>query len=94
MPLGTSVLHEVLESYIGAKENPGTQAPTFEDVQNKASNGISYLNAHNKAMATDARFKAPNISVGADGVYISKFPYSPKIPAALNTEILLFKFKK
>ena len=94
MPKGTSMLHEVLESYIGAKEAPGTQAPTFEDVQNKTSNGTSYLNAHNKAMVTDPRFKAPNISRGSEGVYISKFPYNSSIPTTLNPEILLFKFIK
>ena len=88
------MLHEVLESYIGAKDNPGTKAPTFADVENKTANGEAYLNAHNKAEAVDPRHKAPNSSVGPDGIYISKFPYNPNLPPALNPEILLFKFKK
>src|SRR5690606_16049871 len=94
MPEGTSVLHEVLEAYNGAKDNPGTQPPTFDDVANKTPEGLKYLDAHNKAMTTDPRFKPPNSSQGADGIYISKFPYDPAIPPALNPEILLFKFKK
>ena len=94
MPKGTSVLHEVLEAFNGAKDNPGTKAPTFADVANKTPDGLHYLDAHNKAMTTDPRFVPPNSSQGAEGIYISKFPYSPSIPAALNPEILLFKFKK
>jgi len=94
MPKGTSVLHEVLEAFNGAKDNPGTKAPTFTDVVNKTPDGLNYLNAHNKAMTTDPRFVPANLSQGADGIYISKLPYSPSIPAALNPEILLFKFKK
>jgi RHS repeat-associated protein len=93
-PKGVSVLHEVIESYVGAKDSPGTGAPTFADVENKTPNGVAYENAHNKAEALDPRHKAPNSSVDASGVYISKFPYSPNIPAAINPEILLFKFRK
>lgn len=74
--------------------NPGTTAPTFDDVKNKTPAGLNYLDAHNKAMATDLRFTPPNSSQGPDGIYISKFPYSPSLPPALNPEILLFKFKK
>ena len=91
---GSSMMHEVLESYIGGKDNPGTKAPTFDDVKNKTPSGNAYLNAHNKADAIDPRHKAPNSSQGPDGIYISKFPYDPALPPALNPEILLFKFKK
>ena len=91
---GSSVLHEVLEAFIGAKDSPGAKAPTFEDVANKTTNGVAYENAHNKAEAIDPRHKAPNSSVGTDGVYISKFPYNSSLPAALNPEVLLFKFNK
>ena len=94
MPNGTSILHEVLESYNGAKGSPLTQAPTFDDVKNKTPDGVAYLKAHDKALATDPRFKPPNSSQGPDGIYISKFPYNPNIPPALNPEVLLFKFKK
>lgn len=89
---GTIVMHEVLEAYNGGKDSPGTKAPTFADVENNTPNGQAYLNAHNKANQQDPRHKSSNISTGADGVYISKFPYNPSIPASLNPEILLFKF--
>jgi hypothetical protein len=93
-PPGSSVLHEVLESYIGAQDSPGARAPTFLDVENKTPKGVAYLNAHKKAMSVDPRYKPANSSIGADGVYISKFPYDPLIPPSLNPETLLFKFKK
>ncbi|HEY5750649.1 MAG TPA: RHS repeat-associated core domain-containing protein [Chryseolinea sp.] len=91
-PKGTSVLHEVLEAYIGATDSPGSGAPTFEDVANKTKNGVAYESAHNKAEAADPRHKAPNTIVDPSGVYISKYPYNPNMPAILNPEVLLFKF--
>ena len=93
IPSGTTVLHEVMESYIGAKDSPGTSAPTsFDDISSKTPDGMAYLNAHNKAMATDPRYKEPNVSQGAEGVYISKFPYNRLLPPKLNPEVLLIKF--
>jgi hypothetical protein len=53
----------------------------------------AYLNAHNAAVGLDPRFKPPNASQGVDGIYISKYPYDPRIPPTLNPEILLFKFR-
>src|SRR5687768_4942175 len=89
-----SAFHEVLEWYNRARHSPGAQPPTFDDVANKTSDGLKYLDAHNDAMTTDPRFKPQNSSQGSDGIYISKFPYSPNIPPVLNPELLLFKFKK
>ena len=94
IPEGVTVLHEVMEAYNGAVDSPGANAPTFEDVANKTDSGKAYLKAHNKTVKTDPRYKSPNISKGADGIYISKFPYNRNIPTSLNPEILLFKFKK
>lgn len=93
VPTGVSVLHEILEAYQGAKDNPGTSAPTFSDVENGTPAGVAYKNAHDKAEGLDPRFKAPNLSVDQSGVYITKFPYDPSVPPALNPEVLLFKFK-
>jgi len=91
---GVAVLHETLEAYIGAKDHPGTIAPTFDDVKNKTPNSLNYVDAHNKAVALDPRFTPPNASQGPDGIYVSKFPYNPNLPPALNPEILLFQFRK
>ena len=55
---GVSVLHEVLEAYIGAKDSPNTSSRiTFEDIENKTPDGMAYLNAHDKANALDPRHK-------------------------------------
>lgn len=91
---GVSVLHEVIESYIGGKESPGIGAPTFADVQNNTPTGLGYLNAHNKTDALDPRHVSPNIVADPTGIYISKFPYDPNIPKALNPEILINNLKK
>ncbi|HEY4538773.1 MAG TPA: RHS repeat-associated core domain-containing protein, partial [Faecalibacter sp.] len=91
---GVSVLHEVIESYIGGKESPGIGSPTFDDVQKKTPTGVGYLNAHNKTEALDPRHVAPNIIADPNGIFISKFPYDPNIPKALNPEILINDLKK
>ena len=91
---GVSVLHEVIEAYIGAVDSPGIGAPTFDDVKNKTPNGVGYKNAHDKTEALDSRHVAPNIIVDPAGIYISKFPYDPNIPKSLNPEILINNLKK
>ncbi|QTY28393.1 RHS repeat-associated core domain-containing protein [Flavobacterium sp. CS20] len=91
---GVSVLHEVIESYIGGKESPGIGSPTFDDVQKKTPTGVGYLNAHNKTEALDPRHVAPNIIADPNGIFISKFPYDPNIPKELNPEILINDLKK
>lgn len=90
-PKGVSMLHEVIESYVGGKDSPGLGAATFNDVQNKTPAGIAYENAHLKTEALDPRHVAPNISQDptTGQIYISKFPYDPLIPAALNPSILI-----
>ncbi len=93
MPKGTAVLHEVLEAFIGAKNSPGAKSPTFDDVKNKTPDGLKYLDAHNEAKTTDPRFKEPNLSRDANGVYIHKFPYDDLIPTALNPGTPVVKFK-
>lgn len=91
---GVSVLHEVIESYIGGKESPGIGAPTFDDVKNKTATGVGYENAHDKTEAIDPRHIAPNIIQDPSGIYISKLPYSPNIPISINPEILINNLKK
>ena len=93
MPKGTAVLHEVLEAFIGAKNSPGAKSPTFDDVKNKTPDGLKYLDAHNEAKTTDPRFKEPNLSRDANGIYIHKFPYDDLIPTALNPGTPVVKFK-
>ena len=90
---GVSVLHEVLEAYVGGKDSPGTGVPTFDDVKNKTSNGTNYLNAHNKVEALDPRHVAPTISQDpkTGQLYINK-PH-PVIPQ-LNTEKLINNLSK
>lgn len=56
---GVSVLHEVLESYIGGLESPGVGGPTFD---NTTPEFKAYKSAHDKTDATDPRHKAPDIS--------------------------------
>ncbi|MCP4458917.1 MAG: RHS repeat-associated core domain-containing protein, partial [Cytophagales bacterium] len=58
---GTVVTHEILESYSGAVESPGTSSPTFADVQNKTDNGKAYLKAHKTALKQDNRFVEPTL---------------------------------
>ncbi|MDH5366185.1 MAG: hypothetical protein OEW67_04310 [Cyclobacteriaceae bacterium] len=91
---GASMLHEVLEAYIGAKDSPGIGGPTFKDVQNKTVNGVGYLNAHRKAKVLDPRHVSPNIVQDPTGIFITKFPYDPNIPKILNPELLINNLKK
>ena len=87
---GVSVLHEVLEAYIGAKESPNTSAGiTFEDVANKTLNAMNYLNAHDKANALDPRHVELNIIQEPNRILLSKFPYDPLLPKYLNPEIII-----
>jgi uncharacterized protein RhaS with RHS repeats len=90
---GVFVLHEVLESYIGGKDSPGTGPPTFEDVQKKTQNGTNYLNAHNKPKALDPRFVEPTISQDPTSgkLYVNKS--HPVIPQ-LNIEKLINDLSK
>ncbi len=90
---GVSLLHEVLEAYIGGKESPGTNPPTFEDVQNKTPDGVNYLNAHNKAENIDPRHVAPIVTQDPNTghLYINK-PH-PVIPQ-LNVEQLINDLSK
>ena len=90
---GVSVLHEVIESYIGGKESPGIGSPSFEDVENKTPTGVGYLNAHNKTETLDPRHVAPNIVADQTGIYMTKFPYDPNIPKLLNPEVLINDLK-
>lgn len=91
---GVSMLHEVLESYIGGAESPGVGAPTLDETETPER--TAYLNAHNKAELLDTRHKASNIVAGdiKDGIFISKFPYNDLIPKYLNPEILINNLKK
>jgi RHS repeat-associated protein len=91
--LGVSVLHEVLESYIGGTDSPGIGAVTGDDVEKNTPTGVGYVNAHNKAQAIDPRHVVPNVSADPTGIYISKFPFDPMLPKSLNPEILINDLK-
>lgn len=85
---GSAMMHEVLESYFGGVDSPGSPAPTFDPGSTGFSN---YQNAHNKAKAADPRFTEPNVSEGPNGeIFINKFPYNPALPPALNPDVLMF----
>lgn len=90
---GVSVLHEVLEAYVGAVDSPGIGAPTFADVQKKTPSGVGYLNAHNKVEKIDSRHVAPTISQDpkTGHLYLNK-PH-PVIPQ-LNVEKLINNLSK
>ena len=52
---------------------------------------MNYLKAHNRAVKIDPRYNEPNIIKEATGTKtsISKFPYDPLIPPAINPEVVL-----
>jgi RHS repeat-associated protein len=56
---GVSVLHEVLEAFIGAKDSPGSGVPTFDP---KTPEFKNYKSAHDKTEQSDPRHVAPDIS--------------------------------
>ena len=91
-PKGSSVTHEVLESYFGGVDSPGSPAPSLDP----SSPGFKeYQSAHDKAKAADPRFSEPNISQGSNGqLIISKFPYIEGVAPGLNPEIILFNANK
>ena len=82
---GVSALHEALEAYIGATDSPGTGNPTFDQ------NSVEYKNyksAHDKAMETDPRFRAPNVEVTQEGeVRITKWNTEIPLPDNYYTKI-------
>lgn len=89
-PKGASVMHEVLEAYIGAKDSPGSGAPTFDQSTPEFKN---YKSAHDKTQTTDPRHKEPVISQDQNTgqLYINK-PH-PVIPS-LNVELLINDLSK
>jgi RHS repeat-associated protein len=70
-PKGSTVMHEVLEAYIGAQDSPGLGAPTFD---NTTPEFTAYQSAHNKTKAIDPRYISPNIIQEPNAIYISSFP--------------------
>ena len=52
MGIGVSLMHEVIESYIGGVESPGVGGPTFD---NTTPEFKAYHNAHNKTKSIDPR---------------------------------------
>ena len=89
---GVTTLHEVLESYIGGVESPGSGVPTFDQ---NTPEFKAYQNAHNKAKEADPRYKEPILSHDCESCpkYINK--YDPNIvPAILNKEILINDLSK
>lgn len=90
---GVTVLHEVLEAFIGGKDSPGAKSVTARDATDSNPDYIKFKSAHEKARTLDPRHREPNISQDATGVYISKYP-SGIVPEKLNPHTLLFKWKK
>lgn len=90
MKNGVSVMHEVIESYIGGVESPGVGAPTFD---NTTPEFKAYKNAHDKTEAIDPRHRGLNISQDPNTghLYINK-PH-PVIPQ-LNVELLINDLSK
>jgi hypothetical protein len=90
MKKGVSVMHEIIESYIGGIESPGIGGPTFD---NTTLEFKAYSNAHNKAEMIDPRHKASNLTQDENTghLYINK-PH-PVIPQ-LNTEMLINDLSK
>ncbi|AZA93743.1 RHS repeat-associated core domain-containing protein [Chryseobacterium nakagawai] len=75
---GVSVLHEVLESYIGGVNSPGIGAPTLDQTTPEF---IAYKNAHDSTEKIDPRHIASDVSQDpTDGkLYINKpDPKSPQ----------------
>lgn len=90
---GVTVLHEVLEAFIGGKDSPGAKPVTARDATDSNPDYVKFKSAHEKARTLDPRHREPNISQDATGVYISKYP-SGIVPEKLNPHTLLFKWKK
>lgn len=63
MPEGTSLFHEILESYIGGVDTPN--APPVSGHKDSSGNyeatSLEYLNAHGKASKFDSKFIEPII---------------------------------
>jgi RHS repeat-associated protein len=80
---GVTVMHEVLESYFGGRDNPGNGAPTFQDVQNNTPTAQGYLSAHNNANTSDPRHNDPTISQDPNTghLFINKSVPNPIHPA-------------
>ena len=77
---GSSVMHEVLEAFIGAKESPGSGAPIWGASSQENTN---YQNAHDKANVIDPRHVNPQVVMdGNTGqLYITKpHPIVPELP--------------
>jgi hypothetical protein len=83
-------MQEVLEAYIGAKDSPGSGAPTFDNTTTEFKN---YKSAHDKTQTTDPRHLEPVISQDptTGQIYINK-PH-PIIPS-LNIELLINDLSK
>ncbi|CAM3178949.1 hypothetical protein DRF59_12955 [Chryseobacterium flavum] len=71
MPNGVSVLHEVIESYLGGVNSPGSGIPTFDKTTAEFK---AYEKAHNETERIDPRHIAPVKSQDpVDGkLYINK----------------------
>ena len=63
MQNGVTMLHEVIESFIGAEDSPGVGAPTFD---NTTPEFEAYYNAHTEADVVDPRHVNPVISEDCD----------------------------
>ena len=87
---GVSMMHEVIESYIGGVDSPGVGAPTFD---NTTSEFKAYKSAHDKTDAVDPRHIAPTLSQDptTGHLYINK-PH-PIIPQ-LTVELLINDLSK
>ncbi len=92
---GTTMTHEIIESFLGGQNSAGTPAPVPGvdlDVNGAAITpvGQAYLNAHNGAMAADPTYVAPTIvqDPNSQKFYILQHPIG-SVPDRQNNYILL-----
>ena len=90
MGIGVSLMHEVIESYIGGVESPGVGGPTFD---NTTPEFKAYHNAHNKTKSIDPRHVPLIISQDQKTgyLYINK-PHA--IIPGLDVELLINDLSK
>lgn len=71
LPKGTSILHEALEGYLGAKYFPGSRGAV--GLSAATARNDAYIFAHGEAACTDPRYRDIPSSMGLDKKAISDF---------------------
>jgi len=87
---GVTVMHEVLEAYIGAVDSPGTGVPTLD---NTTPESKAFKSAHDKTQKVDPRHTEPTISQDQNTGYLYINKPHPVIPQ-FNVEKLINDLSK